>query len=331
MIQLRRCLFRLSLLAATLISGQAAAFCEGRDLLAEMPQTTRDRLAEVSTQKYATGRYWQVEKGGNISALFGTIHLPDEDISAVPDALKERIERARLVMIELTKGEEQRMQQAIMRPPSIIRNPEGRRLSQELPSEEWAQVQAALSQYGLTAPVVDQMEPWFLGMMLSIPPCVTRAQLAGQGILDRNIETLARESGVLVEGLETYQEVLDLLVGSSYEDGLAQLVTVASTISETENYMATLTEMYKRGDIQAIWELSVILTEEVMGPQGTAMLKTFNDRLLKTRNENWADTLFPALEQGNVVVAVGALHLGGPHGLLQMLEDEGFTVRRLDG
>jgi uncharacterized protein YbaP (TraB family) len=35
------------------------------------------------------------------------------------------------------------------------------------------------------------------------------------------------------------------------------------------------------------------------------------------------------LQQGKVFVAVGALHLPGEDGLLNLLEQQGYTVRRL--
>ena len=65
--------------------------------------------------------------------------------------------------------------------------------------------------------------------------------------------------------------------------------------------------------------------EEIMAEMEEALF----GRLLDTRNLRWIETLEPKLAEGDRVVAVGALHLGGETGLLRLLEDRGFTVRRL--
>ena len=322
---------RFSVLTLILLTfaAPASAFCEGRNLLPEMSQSIRDRLAKVSEEPFSRGRIWQAEKDGKVSTLFGTIHLPDPAFSIIPDIVAARIEAARLVMIELTIEEEQAMQVAIMGPPSAIQNRDGRRLSEELDDADWRMVQKAIAGYGLTGPVIDKLEPWFLGMMLSVPPCVTRAQLAGEAILDRNIEEWAILNSVPVEGLEEHTELLGLLTGTSYEDSLAQLVLAASTSQQNVDYLTTMSALYQSGDIQAIWELGVVTTEEAMGAEALPALEEFQDLLLTQRNANWSDTLIPALEMGDVVVAVGALHLGGEHGLLPLLEAHGFTLSQL--
>ena len=42
------------------------------------------------------------------------------------------------------------------------------------------------------------------------------------------------------------------------------------------------------------------------------------------------ERMLPSLQQGNSFVAIGALHLPGKQGLLAMLEQQGYTLTRLD-
>jgi uncharacterized protein YbaP (TraB family) len=55
----------------------------------------------------------------------------------------------------------------------------------------------------------------------------------------------------------------------------------------------------------------------------------FQDRLITRRNRLMAERLQPYLQEGNAFVAVGALHLPGETGLLELLEQRGYTVRVL--
>jgi uncharacterized protein YbaP (TraB family) len=51
------------------------------------------------------------------------------------------------------------------------------------------------------------------------------------------------------------------------------------------------------------------------------------DKLIVRRNRLMAERLQPYLQEGNVFVAVGALHLPGEAGLLNLLQQRGYTVR----
>lgn len=55
----------------------------------------------------------------------------------------------------------------------------------------------------------------------------------------------------------------------------------------------------------------------------------FQQRLVVDRNHRMAERMQPYLQQGKVFIAVGALHLPGEEGLLNLLEQQGYAVRRL--
>jgi uncharacterized protein YbaP (TraB family) len=47
------------------------------------------------------------------------------------------------------------------------------------------------------------------------------------------------------------------------------------------------------------------------------------------RNKRMVESLLPSLSEGPVFVAVGALHLPGEHGIIQLLRDSGFELKPL--
>ena len=51
--------------------------------------------------------------------------------------------------------------------------------------------------------------------------------------------------------------------------------------------------------------------------------------LISQRNHNWLPKILKAHKKGSTFIAVGALHLGGERGLLNLLRQSGFTVERL--
>ena len=61
----------------------------------------------------------------------------------------------------------------------------------------------------------------------------------------------------------------------------------------------------------------------------TGAVSRFEQRLIIDRNRRMVERMDKLLRQGNAFVAVGALHLPGAHGILQLLSDEGYQVTRV--
>ena len=55
-----------------------------------------------------------------------------------------------------------------------------------------------------------------------------------------------------------------------------------------------------------------------------------NDALLKNRNINWVKQLETILPRNNIFMAVGAAHLFGNDGLIDLLRREGYTVKGIE-
>ena len=51
--------------------------------------------------------------------------------------------------------------------------------------------------------------------------------------------------------------------------------------------------------------------------------------LLDDRNKNWVGQLKNILKEKNIFIAVGAGHLVGKNGLIELLKKEGYTVKPL--
>lgn len=84
--------------------------------------------------------------------------------------------------------------------------------------------------------------------------------------------------------------------------------------------MNEMTKVYKEQDIEKLYTLSA--SEE-------SSTSAYMDLLLYKRNRNWVGQ-FPAITKDNsTLFAVGAGHLGGEKGVLQLLKNEGYAVRPL--
>ncbi|MEL6679228.1 MAG: TraB/GumN family protein, partial [Pseudomonadota bacterium] len=249
---------------------------------------------------------------------------------SIPPVVSQRIAKADRVFREIVADDEARMETEMMSNPALVTLVDGPGLREQLTATEWSRLTELLTPLGLPEVAMDRMRPWLLSILIALPMCELLAVQEGGITLDRRVEMLANASGVPVGGLETAEEALAAFLDLSEEDELQFLKASITYAGRSEDLFRTTRDFYLAEDIQKVWEFPFVYYDDALSDgQLKAMQETILNRLLRDRNLAWMRTLVPALARGNAVVAVGALHLTGEIGLLRLLEDEGFTVRRL--
>lgn len=310
------------------------AKCVGTDQVAKLRNDAPSALSAIETAAdavpYGEGRFYQVSKAGKNSWVFGTYHDAHPSVATIPEPVKDAIQQANRVLVEITDDETQAMSLSIMTDPTRIFDFAAPPMSERLGPEMAKVLEDLLPAYGLSMTEAERMRPWFLVMMLAQPPCALKLMSEGQPVLDAKIVAEAKANGVAVAGLETADEVLDAFVPDDPALELDMLRTTIATANEGEDYHATATRLYLAEDIQMIWEYAVHRTRQMLNAEETErMLKVFGDNLIVGRNLNWMPQIKTAVDEGQAVIAVGALHLPGEQGLLRLLEDAGYTVTRI--
>lgn len=140
--------------------------------------------------------------------------------------------------------------------------------------------------------------------------------------LDTFFQSQASKNGKKVDGLETPEFQFNLLFNGASLQRQAQLLmcTLHNIDSEVEN-IKNLTDAYMRQDLRKMLEIS----EKRKGNQCDP-LPGEEDAMIFNRNKAWAEKLPAILKAAPTFVAVGALHLPGEKGLLNLLKKQGYTV-----
>jgi uncharacterized protein YbaP (TraB family) len=84
--------------------------------------------------------------------------------------------------------------------------------------------------------------------------------------------------------------------------------------------VATMLAAFQRQDLD---ELARLTQSEEAGLEG------YGDLLLNNRNRNWVEKFIEISAKGSYLFAVGAGHLPGEAGVLNLLEKKGFKLRPL--
>ncbi|HSS46735.1 MAG TPA: TraB/GumN family protein, partial [Burkholderiales bacterium] len=85
-------------------------------------------------------------------------------------------------------------------------------------------------------------------------------------------------------------------------------------------------QAYLKRDLGAMWDINNSIMETDTDKRFN---ETFLQRVLYDRNVRMVERLQPRLEEGDVFVAVGALHLYGSKGVLSLLKARGYQITRM--
>lgn len=309
---------------------------ERDDLRAADPAAYAAVEAKAAAQPDGEGLLWKVERGGAPpSYLFGTYHFAPGD--GAPKGVAALVANARVAYLEALAAEQTEMQAAFRRTPSIFLNKTPVPLESFLPRELAEAAAKRLEVYGVPAAAAPMLQPWFLQLLFTVPPCVVQAAAAGAETMDRRIEDFAVENGVDVKGLETWRDQIAIFADEPLDrQRIGLLLTLSQTI-DPDDAMATMAALYAEERPLMIWELSMHKARaaardfEQVAPQDIDRMGAEAWKIiLSDRNAKMVEKLTPELQRGGVFVAVGALHLGGTGGIAPRLRALGFDVTRVE-
>lgn len=323
----------LSGLILALWAGTLSAQCTGQDLTLTLDADERAMLdARVAATPYPQGNFWRADKDGKTIHLIGTVHLYDARLDAYLDAMAPAIRGAGRIFLEMTEVEKKQVADALARDPGLLLLTDGPSLPEMMSSEAWARVAQAAQARGIPSVLAAKLQPWYLSIILSVPPCAMANLGTGGGGLDHLIAEIGAEAGIPMAALEPYDTLFQLFTAEPLEDQVEMMQAGLASARDNEHMFETLLANYFRQDHAAAWELSRILAHRAGGadPADTdAMFDALHTRLLVERNVAWMEHILTAPER-HLLVAVGAAHLSGESGLLHQLGLAGYKLTRLD-
>jgi uncharacterized protein YbaP (TraB family) len=196
---------------------------------------------------------------------------------------------------------------------------DGRTLDGIIGTELFNQASRVCSSRGIPELVLQRMKPWAVAVTLSMPVPET-----GQ-VLDMMLYQDALLANKPVHGLETIGEQLDVFDTLPESGQIMLLRDALENFPGIDALYEELLQAYKRRDLGALMAIN-----DASMPIGDQRLADdLQRRLIRDRNRLMAERMQPYLEQGRAFVAVGALHLPGADGLLQLLQQRGYILRRV--
>lgn len=276
-------------------------------------------LACLQAQAPARSFLWKASNAQGVIYLAGSVHLLTPDYYPLAPAFDRAFDAADLLVEELDMGE-------MLAPTSQLETlrrgmlPAGQSLDNVVSPETFAAVVRKFKDLGMPVEPMKQFKPWLLSLTLQGLEWQKAGFVAELG-LDRHFYDRARATDKRVQGLETLAFQLarfDEMPPPVQDRMLAQTL---KDIETTRRSFIRMAEAWRAGDAAAIED--IVLADLKSEPE---MYK----RLLVDRNRAWLPTLEALLARPlPAFVVVGAAHLVGADGVLQLLKARGCAIEQL--
>jgi hypothetical protein len=270
----------------------------------------------VSTASLNNTLLWRISGKGlqKPSYLFGTMHLLCADDIALSDSLRAAIKNADNVYLELDMNNMFEMlgamQHMSMRGDTT--------LADLLTKEEYKKVKSYFQENSSLLPfeMLQTYKPLLTASMIAEQQSTTCDHMIS---MEQLIMEEAKSNDVDIKGLETMDFQLSIFDKIPYKlqaKQLYQMITHTDDKSD-QNELTVLTNAYRKQELEKLEEMT---KKEDMG------MKDFTDLLLYNRNVDWAKKLQTLMQGKSLVVAVGAGHLPGTKGVINLLRQAGYKV-----
>ena len=168
-----------------------------------------------------------------------------------------------------------------------------------------------------------------LGGLIRRPKCASTEKK----FLDLNLMKEAQKARVPITGLDNPIKRANefLALKRSEADHFFVLREELKRLHLRRHYVETMVQMYHRGQAERFLAFESAARKAYVPKRFHRATEQFlqND-ILKGRNKEWMPAIIGQMAKGNVVTAIGAAHLPGRLGVLNLLKKNGFSVKKLD-
>jgi uncharacterized protein YbaP (TraB family) len=270
-------------------------------------------LISISAQ---AASIWHVS-GEKDFYLFGTVHVLKSDAYPLPKAYAQSFAQCEKLWLEVDQAEMEDMD-LLIEAQQLMLLPLGEKLQNQLSQTSYEKLQQLAEMAGLNMSLLQGLKPWAAANVLT----VTVMQMHGFEIekgLDEYLANWAQRDGIPMAGLESLMWQINMLdnLGSQYSEQFIEFST--NDMENVDKLVGDLVKFWEQGDVESLYQQADF-----------ADYPEIEKVMLTLRNNSWMNILLAQTTKQTQCVAVGALHMAGPSGLLKQFERNGYEVNRIE-
>lgn len=270
-------------------------------------------ISALGIQAQYNSLLWKITGNGlkKPSYLYGTMHTGDERILRQGDRALPYLEETKQYAMELDPKESFNI--ALL---EKVMMGKGYSLKKMIPAKEYKILDSLVrSATGVSLATFDNISPIFISAIIQVQGAGLESSGSGGTFLDTYLSDKATKKKKKVVGIESVDEQLDALKVLSYEEQAELLIEELHDLEKGE------------GDTEMVTYYLEQNLDSLAATDATAEMPPKLYRALVTaRNIRMADRIADMVQQQSTFAAVGALHLPGNEGVIELLRQKGYTV-----
>ena len=268
-------------------------------------------IISINAQKLENSTLWKVEGNGleKPSYIFGTIHITCD--ATLEDDVKKALDETSQVVLEIDMDDPS-MQTKMM---GGMYMKDGKKISDLVSKEDYAIIDSLITnEVGMPLKMVENIKPFFLIAMLypKMLDCPMQS-------FEQELMTVATEQQEEINGLETIEDQMKVFDDIPYEDQVADLLkTAKDNLKKDRETFTEMLSIYKEENIEALIAM--------MNDDEASSVNKHQVKLLINRNKNWIPRIGEYAKVQPTFFGVGAGHLAGEFGVINLLREAGYKV-----
>jgi len=269
----------------------------------------------------AVSYLWEVSSLTNRVYLFGTVHAGKREWYPLPRAVEEAFDDSRVLVVEADITDAA----AMARSSKAMMYVWPANLSTHVPAAEYARFRRLLPRYSIAEGEVIQIKPFMAVSLLVFSEWARLGYLPNFGVDAYLLEKAkaVQKPIVEIEGVDAQIRLMDSLTD---KENLTLFKGTLDALESglTDEQVKGMVAAWESGDPRAMLEVARRYNEKIPGA------REFENKFIWSRHGAMLEKIEGYLNQSKDrhFIAVGALHLAGPDGLVEMLRKKGYIVRQ---
>jgi uncharacterized protein YbaP (TraB family) len=262
---------------------------------------------------------WKVRSEKNSIYLLGSIHFLKKESYPLKQSIEQAFDASKKLVLEidLQSVTPQKTQQVTLE-KGLFRD--GTTLQQNVAKETYDLTEQRVRELGIDLRAMSPLKPWLVALTLTTMKLQKLGFDPGYGI-DRYLAERAKRGGKPTGGLESLEFQIGLLDGLSRRDQEMMLRETLKELDQLDKGVEQLVQFWMKGDVRSVEEWLLAGMREY--PQ-------VHEKIIVERNRRWLPQIEKMLAEGDgTMIVVGAAHLVGKEGVIELLKQRGYTVEQL--
>jgi hypothetical protein len=263
---------------------------------------------------------WKVQSKTNTIYLLGSIHFLKKELYPLHKSIEDAFDQSSIVAVEANVNDTRQIDLQQLVAKAIY--PGDDTLARHVSKDTLELIEKRAEGLGIPLQLIMKQKPWFVGLMFSSVELLKLGFNPNHGI-DKYFLSKATGKKKIVE-LETLDYQINLFSNLSDQEQEQFLLMVLSDINTQSKELNLLLEAWISGDTRGVEK---IMTQSVTED---SRLAPIYEVLIYDRNKSMASKIEDFLKtEETYFVIVGAGHLVGEKGIVEILKTKGYSVEQM--